>query len=1707
MTTQLKLKKSSVTGKVPLAGDLDYGELAINYADGIIYYKNSLNQIKSFIDSDLIISSITGTVDSAYVNNLISAGGSGIDSAAVIALVDSDYVYARQTIDSAFVRSEVNTYVDSAFIAGIIGQPKLLDEITTADSTTYSLAYSSTPYIALSDAALLVSVNGIIQEAGVSYTVNSDKITFAQSLSADSDTVDFILSLAFPYTVPNILDGSVTPAKFNSEITVYDSSHVDFIFDSALGNASSISTIRGYFSSSGDLSYDSATGVFSFDVENVYTQANFDSDLGAAIAGGTGITYDSSTDTISITNTGVSAGTYGSATQIPVFTVNAQGQLDSAGSVAVAGVSSFSFDSANGNISIGTADGNTFLTTITLDPYTTSNLTEGTNLYYTTARHDSDAGVYLTNNSYATQSYVTTQINNLIDGAPGTLDTLNEIAAALNDDDSAYATLVNLIGQKVDSANVLQLIDSDYLYDTLTGGTGVTVDTIANEISIGQAVDSAANVVFATVQTTGEITYGTLNDGTTALTSTVAELNYLDGVTGITLGSANELLVVGGDGSSIVSDNTLAVDTSNNRLGINQTSPEVTLHMTGVGAQTAQIRMEQYNDNADAPDVRTRRYRGTIASPSAIQSGDYLFRSNHEYWNGSALIVGGTFAFDNTNDANRTQFAVSVTTDGTSADANTPSKVQFKIDGNDSGAITFNNAYKFPTTDGSANQVLATDGNGTLIFQNLGVDSASVISIVDSDYVAARVGNLGVDSAYVTSQINNLIDGAPAALDTLNELAAALNDDSNAYNTLLSQINALLDSSEIISLVDSAYVQARQLTYDFLDSAEVISLIDSAYINARVSGVDSASVISIVDSDYVAARVGNLSVDSATVTGIVDSDYVANRINSTIVDEELFIADGVQTDFTLVRAPTNTETILVSLDGVVQPSTAYSLDSTVLTISPALDSDVNVKVLHLGVLGTPEDGSITLAKLDASLTTITEDVFETDSGQTTYTLSKQPISESAILVSIDGIIQPTSAYSLDSTIMTISPALDSGTDIKVLHLGVVANAQFEGSNNTLIGNTTFVGNLLPSVDSTYDLGDSALKWKDLYLSGGTIHLGTLKLKDTNGTLAVVDANDTELSLGLDSVSVQSLFDSALAGDVTIGNITTTGYIRGPSTFVIDPAAHGDDTGLLRVAGNLTVDGTTTTINSTTVTTADKNIVIAQGAADSAAADGAGITVDTVDASLTYNTNADAWSFNKNVGIGTSSPSKTLHVVATSGTIPSSSGIGLISLVQNNSTTTSSSGIGILAGTGANSSVFFADADDADVGSIAYEHNNNAMAFRTNAAERMRINSSGNVGIGLDSPIDSKLVIVETPATIVGGNAINGSTMKGLKLRTNANGDESVGVWFGTNGSHWSGISGQRKNAASTWGTDLRFYTHEDAVADLTYARERMRIDASGNVSVDRGQKIQWYDGTIGSGNVNAAIEGTGDPALKLYTRQSGTSTLTERMRIDALGNVGINTDDPQSVISSSRVLQIGSGGNTTVSIRSTDGVNDRSAILELLSTGNGNSKSVIIYGDTDTTPSSPSPLSIQSYHSGVRTERMNIDASGRVTMPSQPHIYGSPTNTGGSGIANSFATALSQGGLSFVTDRITVPIAGLYLITFNTISDNSTGRVDAIVSINGVGRLQLLNDDTTGFHQKSGSMVVKLAANDYIQFSNYDWYGAYSTVFEAWRTASVTLIG
>jgi len=209
------------------------------------------------------------------------------------------------------------------------------------------------------------------------------------------------------------------------------------------------------------------------------------------------------------------------------------------------------------------------------------------------------------------------------------------------------------------------------------------------------------------------------------------------------LGSQNEILIVGAN-NAVSSSNILSIDSTNNYLGINQSNPEVTLHMTGEGAQTAQIRMEQHNNSGDAPDIRTRRTRGTADSPTAVNAGDFIYRQNHEYYTGTEYRTVGQLAVDvNSTNADRFQLTLAVSEDGTAVDA---ANNQFKIDGNDGGAITFNNSYKFPTSDGSANQVLQTDGSGTLSFETTfykesisGASSYTITHNLGEDYPIVQV--------------------------------------------------------------------------------------------------------------------------------------------------------------------------------------------------------------------------------------------------------------------------------------------------------------------------------------------------------------------------------------------------------------------------------------------------------------------------------------------------------------------------------------------------------------------------------------------------------------------------------------------------------------------------------------------------------------------------------------------------------------------------------------------------------------------------------------------------------------------------------------------------------------------------------------------------------------------------------------------------------
>ena len=131
--TKLKLKKSSVVGRIPASGDLEYGEVAINYADGKLYYKHSSNAVKAFLDQ----SSISIFIDSDYVqarsaaiadaNTVILNEYTGDSSTTAFALTHSPTTDHHAIVMVDGVVQQVNTY-------SLAGSQLTLDEAPVSGS-------------------------------------------------------------------------------------------------------------------------------------------------------------------------------------------------------------------------------------------------------------------------------------------------------------------------------------------------------------------------------------------------------------------------------------------------------------------------------------------------------------------------------------------------------------------------------------------------------------------------------------------------------------------------------------------------------------------------------------------------------------------------------------------------------------------------------------------------------------------------------------------------------------------------------------------------------------------------------------------------------------------------------------------------------------------------------------------------------------------------------------------------------------------------------------------------------------------------------------------------------------------------------------------------------------------------------------------------------------------------------------------------------------------------------------------------------------------------------------------------------------------------------------------------------------------------------------------------------------------------------------
>jgi hypothetical protein len=242
----------------------------------------------------------------------------------------------------------------------------------------------------------------------------------------------------------------------------------------------------------------------------------------------------------------------------------------------------------------------------------------------------------------------------------------------------------------------------------------------------------------------------------------------------------------------------------------------------------------------------------------------------------------------------------------------------------------------------------------------------------------------------------------------------------------------------------------------------------------------------------------------------------------------------------------------------------------------------------------------------------------------------------------------------------------------------------------------------------------------------------------------------------------------IAGNLVLGSDALT---SSNSTITIDPSTVGTG-GNVIIQGNLQVTGTTTTINSTTMDVTDLNITVAKGAANPAAANGAGLTIDGAAATLTYNSTSNIWVFDRALSV--SGNANVSNIGATNSVITANGTFGNINSVSGILSVTGNANVGNI---GATRGVFTNISGTIESGSASQT---NITAVGTLTALTVSGNITGQSNVLVTSNITAGNINSVSGILSVTGNANVGNVGATRGVFTNISGTIESGSASQTN---------------------------------------------------------------------------------------------------------------------------------------------------------------------------------------------------------------------------------------------------------------------------------------------------------------------------------------
>ena len=889
---------------------------------------------------------------------------------------------------------------------------------------------------------------------------------------------------------------------------------------------------------------------------------------------------------------------------------------------------------------------------------------------------------------------------------------------------------------------------------------------------------------------------------------------------------------------------------------------------------------------------------------------------------GSAISLGGSISTNNDNTF-RTVTAGGETLGATETLAFTAGSNVTITELN--GAVTITSTDTNTNTNTQLSQAEVRDFAGgmfsgntetfiTATYQTDGDTVDLVVPVLDEDNFssnsAAHLATQQSIVAYVGTQISNLVDSSPSALNTLNELAAALGDDASFSTTTATSLGNRLRVDDNQSL--NATQQGRGLTN--LGITASIAEINILNGGLAASNIPALATSKITSGTFANARIAESNVTQHLAVGSnggiglsgktfsLDIDGMTD-IGAALVDADLMIVDdgagGTNRKATMSRLKTymqnglsftsNSDTTYTAGTGLDLSGTAFSVD-----VSDFMANGVNNRILT----ATGADG------MNA------EDTFTFTSGVAVITSALPQLK----LIDSDATNDP------ECRIMNNDGNLDFRADSA--NVGTGGAILFQTSNS------------------------EKMRIQD----SGNVGIGT-------------NAPDTKLHL-LDTAEVVMSVDSSHSIGSTISlDATATGGDEWRLVSAADGAGTTNGTGAFGLynidvsAYRLVVEGTTGHVGIGTATPSE---MLHVESADEVLAlfkstdAGAGIKIDTPDDGYAVVFFAEAgtnkWSIGKlasnsdrfsiydevnntprlvvgtdgKIGIGDSNPLALLHLEFSGGDTTDFANTNetyrnMILLRNNTVSTNSFAGIAFDISTESDFdslSASIAAVRDTSASSTAANHDAN-LVFSTNDAgddgntERMRITHDGLVGIGTTTP--TKKLDVVGDITLSGSLFLN----DGTDLATLAPTFVQV---YNTNGSSNSTV----KMWAETWGGKLGTTSGDDFFI-VSANSDRMKFDGSmrttfyGSTSTHPIIRYTPLDATVSNAQtlgvlewagsadsdagdtdlVAASISAVTEAAFTATANTTGlvfktatSETATEKMRITNAGNVGIGTTTP-----------------------------------------------------------------------------------------------------------------------------------------------------------------------------------------------------------------------